>query len=271
MAEYRYFHIDAFAEKPMMGNQAAVMPMDSFLPDEQLQAIAAENNFAETAYIVKTSDDSWDLRWFTPSMEVPLCGHATLASAHVLFNHLGFKDEAIKFDTRQSGRLVVRKLDDGRLEMDFPADMPKRIEIPRYFAEAVGADPNELWQGSFLLAVFNDPNVVRHLDPDLDAFMQIAKDATGDPGNLICAAPTSGDFDVVSRVFAPGSGIPEDPATGSAHCLIAPFFSDKLGKDELTCCQAFPGRGGVIGTRCEGDRVKLMGNSVTVVEGVFRL
>ena len=132
MAEYGYFHIDAFAERPMMGNQAAVMPMDSFLPDAQLQAIAAENNFAETAYIVKTGDDSWDLRWFTPAMEVPLCGHATLASAHAIFNHLGFEGDAINFDTRQSGRLVVRKLDDGRLEMDFPADMPKRIEIPRY-------------------------------------------------------------------------------------------------------------------------------------------
>lgn len=271
MSKYRFFHVDAFANKSFEGNQAAVMPMDAYLDDAILQAIAAENNFAETAFIVQTGPDTWDLRWFTPTIEVPLCGHATLASAHVIFNDLGYQGDILHFDTRKSGRLSVTRLDDGQLEMDFPADAPKQTDIPAGLAEALGAKPKELWAGAFLLAVFDTPEEILALSPDHAAIEPIAGEATGGRGNVICSAPGSDGRDVVSRFFAPGSGIPEDAATGSAHCIIAPLFSEKLGKEELSCFQAFPSRGAYIGTKMCGDRVKLRGNSVTVVEGWFNL
>ena len=271
MSKYRYFHVDAFANKPFEGNQAAVMPMDAYPDDTILQAIAAENNFAETAFIVQTGGDSWELRWFTPTIEVPLCGHATLASAHVIFNELGFQGDIIHFDTRKAGRLSVVRLDNGQLEMDFPADPPRRTDIPVGLSEALGAEPKELWAGAFLLAVFDTPDEVVALAPNYAAVEPIAGEATGGRGNVICSAIGHDGKDVVSRFFAPGSGIPEDAATGSAHCIIAPLFSEKLEKEELSCFQAFPGRGAYIGTKMSGDRVKLRGASVTVVEGWFNL
>ena len=271
MAQYRYFHIDAFANAPLMGNQAAVIPMDAFLPDVQLQAIATENNFAETAYIVQTSEDSYDLRWFTPAIEVPLCGHATLASAHVLFNHLGFAKEAVHFDTRKSGRLSVRQLTDGRLEMDFPAQMPKRVEAPAGLADALGCNPIEVWSGPFVMVVLENAETVRRLRPDIAALSEVTTDFEGDRGNIICSAPGDNGYDVVSRFFGPGSGIDEDPATGSAHCIIGPLFVEKLGKPEISCFQAYPGRGAHIDVRLEGGRIKLIGRSFTVVEGTFFL
>jgi predicted PhzF superfamily epimerase YddE/YHI9 len=270
MADYRFFQVDAFAEKLMAGGPAAVMPMDAFPADDVMQAIAAENNLAETAFIVAKAPGVWDLRWFTPTLEVPLCGHATLASAHAIFAHLGFDGPGIGFDTA-SGRLTVKRLADGRLEMDFPAMPPRRIDPPVGLAEALGAEPREVWAAQFVLAVFDTPDQVRALAPDLARIKPIASDATQGRGNVICAAPGASEgFDVVSRFFAPGSGIPEDPATGSAHCIIAPLFSDRLGKAELTCFQAYPGRGAHITTRLEGGRVKLIGRGRTVIEGVFR-
>lgn len=271
MPEFRYFHVDAFADRPMMGNQAAVMPMDEFEPDDTLLAIAAENNFSETAYIVRTGEDSWDLRWFTPTIEAPLCGHATLASAHVLFNHLGFNGEEIQFDTRASGRLSVRKIEDGSLQMTFPAHMPQRVETPPGLAVALGAEPTEVWSGPFMLAVFEDEETVRHLQPDIRAIGRITAGVEGDQGNLICAAIGDHEHDVVSRFFGPGSGIDEDPATGSAHCMLTPLFAQKLGKQDMACFQAFPGRGAVVNVCLDGENVKLTGKAVTVVEGMFYL
>lgn len=269
MATYRFFQIDAFAERAMTGGPAAVMPLDAFLPDEAMQAIAAENNLAETAYIVAKGPGVWDLRWFTPALEVPLCGHATLASAHALYNELGFGGPEIGFDTR-SGRLTVKRLADGRLEMDFPAQPPRDVPLPEGLAEALGATPAKVVAGPYLMAIFETPDQVRALKPDLVRVNEISGGATGGRGNLICAAPGASEgFDVVSRFFAPGSGIPEDPATGSAHCIIAPYFSKMLGKAELTCFQAYPGRGAHITTRLAGDRVKLIGRARTVIEGRF--
>lgn len=274
MAEYKFFQIDAFAEKAMGGGPAAVMPMEVFPAAEVMQAIAAENNLAETAFIVAKGKGAFDLRWFTPALEVPLCGHATLASAHALYTHLGFDGAEIGFDTK-SGRLTVKRLSDGRLEMDFPAQPPKAQAMLEELVEAMGARPKELVAGPYLMAIFGSPDEVIALKPDLAKVNQIAGNATGGRGNLICAAPGAGwkdgQFDVVSRFFAPGSGIPEDPATGSAHCIIAPFFSERLGKSELNCFQAYPGRGANITTRMAGDRVKLIGRARTVIEGVFRL
>ncbi|MEZ5938465.1 MAG: PhzF family phenazine biosynthesis protein [Hyphomonadaceae bacterium] len=271
MSDYRFFQVDAFAERPLSGNPAAVMPMDAFADDATLQAIAAENNLAETAFLVAEGEGVWRLRWFTPTLEVPLCGHATLASAHVLYEHLGFDGPEVGFETR-SGRLTVKRVADGRLEMDFPSTPPQRVDAPAGLAEALGAPPREVWAASYLMAIYDTAAVVRALSPDHRAIKPIASAAVGGGrGNVICAAPGDGGYDVVSRFFAPGSGIDEDPATGSAHCIIAPYFSALLGKDELRCFQAFPGRGGDIVTRMAGDRVKLTGRARTVIEGVFRV
>lgn len=271
MAEYRFFQIDAFAERAMTGGPAAVMPLEAFLADDVMLAIAAENNLAETAFVVAKGGGAFDLRWFTPLLEVPLCGHATLASAHALYSHLGFDGPEIGFDTK-SGRLTVKRLADGRLEMDFPAQPPRGVPMPEGLAEALGATPKAVVAGPYLMAIFETPDQVRALKPDLVRVNQISGGATGGRGNLVCAAPGASEgFDVVSRFFAPGSGIPEDPATGSAHCIIAPYFSKLLGKAELNCFQAYPGRGAHITTRLEGERVKLIGRGRTVIEGKFTL
>jgi PhzF family phenazine biosynthesis protein len=272
MPDHRFFQIDAFAERPLAGGPAAVMPMDAFPDAAVMQAIAAENNLAETAFIVPKAAGVFDLRWFTPALEVSLCGHATLASAHALYAHLGFEGPEIGFDTK-SGRLTVRRLADGRLEMDFPAQPPKRIDAPDGLARALGAEPQEVWASAYLLAVFATPDEIVALSPDIPALLPFV--ASAGRGNVICAAPGAGwgegGYDVVSRFFAPGSGIPEDPATGSAHCILAPHFSGVLAKETLDCFQAYPGRGAHITTRMTDDRVKLIGRARTVIEGVFRM
>ena len=271
MSVHRFFQIDAFAERPLAGGPAAVMPMEAFPAAEVMQAIAAENNLAETAFIVAKDAGVWDLRWFTPALEVPLCGHATLASAHAIYAHLGFDGPEIGFDTK-SGRLTVKRLSDGRLEMDFPAQPPRDVVMPEGLIDALGLAPTKVVAGPYLMAIFEAPAQVRALAPDLVRVNEISGGATGGRGNLVCAAPGASEgFDVVSRFFAPGSGIPEDPATGSAHCIIAPYFSKLLGKAELVCFQAYPGRGAHITTRLEGDRVKLIGRARTVIEGMFTL
>ena len=225
MGGYRFFQIDAFAEAAMTGGPAAVMPVDAFPDDALMQAIAAENNLAETAFIVAKGEGVWDLRWFTPALEVPLCGHATLASAHAIFEHLGYDGAAICFDTK-SGRLTVKRLADGRLEMDFPAQPPRDVPTPEGLVEAMGAAPQKVVAGPYLMAVFATPDEVRALKPDLVRVNQISGGATGGRGNLVCAAPGASEgFDVVSRFFAPGSGIPEDPATGSAAAASARMCS----------------------------------------------
>ena len=268
MAEYKFFQIDAFAEKAMAGGPAGVMPVEAFPDAAVMQAIAAENNLAETAFILAKGGGAFDLRWFTPAVEVPLCGHATLASAHALYAHLGFDGPEIGFDTK-SGRLSVKRLTDGRLEMDFPADMPKAAPASMVdaLADALGTRPQEVWAGQYLLAVFRSGDEIRAMKPDLVKVAALG----GTRADVCCAAPGDGEYDVVSRFFAPADAIPEDPATGSAHCMIAPFFSARLGKAALNCFQAYPGRGANITTRMAGDRVKLIGRARTVIEGVFRL
>lgn len=270
MAEYRFYQIDAFAEAALMGNPAAVMPVESFPDAGLMQAIAAENNLAETAYIVPTGAKTWDLRWFTPTVEVELCGHATLASAHAIWSHSNYDGDEIGFDT-QSGRLTVVRLEDGRLEMDFPAKPAVAVDGVAGLGEALGAEPVEVWNERSNLAVFESAAQVRALNPDMVKLAKIPGHEGRDHGHVIATAPGDDGYDVVSRFFAPGSGIDEDPTTGSAHCIIAPYWSKRLGKDELKCFQAYPGRGGVITTRMAGDRVKLIGRARTVIEGVFRL
>ena len=270
----RQWTIDAFASAPFKGNQACVVePFDAWPEDAWMQSLAAENNQAETAFLLKTAEPGrFGLRWMTPTVEVPLCGHATLASAHTLLSEIGVDSPKVTFETRQSGVLTVTRTDAG-YEMDFPSAPPVRIATPAGLAEAIGVEPAEVWQARFLLAVLDSELAVRNLKPDLAKIEQISVGEGCERGNLLVSAlANSGSgYDVVSRFFAPGSGIPEDPATGSAHCSVAPLFADKLGRKSLKCHQAYPGRGGDIDVEVKGDRVALRGKAVTVVESRLRL
>ncbi|PZQ59756.1 MAG: isomerase [Phenylobacterium zucineum] len=269
----RQWTVDAFAAQPFRGNPACVVePFDAWPDAAWMQALAAENNQAETAFLTRTDDPaSFGLRWFTPKLEVPLCGHATLASAHVLFGELGLEAGLVRFQT-QSGELTVRRTEDG-YEMDFPAQPPVRTEVPPGLAEALGAAPSEVWASAYLVAVFEDEATVRGLDPDLVALNQISSAATGGRGNVGVAAPANAGapHDVVDRFFAPGSGIPEDPTTGSLHCILSPLFADKLGRPTVRFHQAYPGRGGDLECEHRGARVLIRGQATTVVESRLRL
>lgn len=269
----RQWTVDAFADRPFRGNPACVVePFDAWPDDGWMQALAAENNQAETAFLIRTDDPArFGLRWNTPLLEVPLCGHATLASAHVLFAELGAAVDVITFETK-SGPLVVRRADEG-YEMDFPAQPPVRTPIPAGLAEALGAEPAEVWASAYLVALFDDPAAVRALTPDLVALNAISGAATGGRGNVGVAALAGqgAGFDVVDRFFAPGSGIPEDPATGSLHCILAPLYADKLGRPRVTFHQAYPGRGGDLDCEMRGVRVLIRGRAVTVIESQLRL
>jgi PhzF family phenazine biosynthesis protein len=269
----RQWTVDAFAAEPFKGNQACVVePFTAWPEDAWMQALAAENNQAETAFLLKTDQpDRFGLRWFTPLLEVPLCGHATLASAHVLFDELELKADAIVFETQKSGHLIVYRKG-AMYEMDFPADPPKRTDAPAGLAEALGVAPKEVWAGAYLVAVYDDAKIVRGLTPNIAALEPIAGEATGGRGNIAVAAPSDvADYDVIDRFFAPGSGIPEDPATGSMHCIVGALFADKLGKAEVKFHQAYPGRGADITTEMRGDRIRLKGRARTMLEGRLRL
>jgi PhzF family phenazine biosynthesis protein len=269
----RQWTVDAFATRAFRGNQACVLePLDAWPADGWMQALAAENNQAETAFLLKTADPArFGLRWFTPALEVPLCGHATLGSGHVLFAELGVAAEAITFDTK-SGPLIVRRAGQG-YEMDFPAQPPHRIETPPGLAEALGVEPAEVWASTYLVAVLKNQAAVHACAPDLVKLEAVSSAATGGRGNVGIAAPAEPGkpYDVVDRFFAPGSGIPEDPATGSLHTILTPLFADKLGKPRVSFLQAYPGRGGDLDCEMAGDRVLLRGQAVTVLDSELRI
>jgi PhzF family phenazine biosynthesis protein len=269
----RQWTVDAFARSPFKGNPACVVePLAAWPTDDWMQALAAENNQAETAYLLRSDDPTrFGLRWCTPAVEVPLCGHATLAAAHVLFAELALTASAVTFDTR-SGPLIVSRQGAG-YEMDFPASPPSRIDPPAGLAEALGVEPTEVWTAQFLAVVLPDEAAVRAVTPDLVALKAISSSATQGRGNVGVAAMAdpAAAYEVVSRFFAPGSGIAEDPTTGSWHCMIAPLYADKLGRAAVRFHQAFPGRGGDLECEVRGDRVLLRGQAVTVVESRLRL
>lgn len=254
--------VDAFSDRPFAGNPAGVCLLDGPAEADWMQQVAAEMRHAETAFLYK-EDDGWGLRWFTPTTEVDLCGHATLASAHVLFEtgELG-EDEIATFYTA-SGPLHVRSEANGRLAMDFPATPPESATLPEPFVAVFGFTP--VWEGRSrfdLFAVAPDEAIVRGLDPN-DA--EVA--ALGARGVIITARADEGtDADVVSRFFAPGSGVPEDPVTGSAHCAIGPYWCRGLGLPSVRCYQA-SSRGGTVCVTPEADRVHLVGSAVTVLRG----
>lgn len=258
-----YWHVDAFAERPFRGNQAAVMPLDAWLPDGTLLAIAEENNFAETAFVVRDESGAsdWELRWFTPAMEIRLCGHATLASGHVLLGRDG--GDRVTFRTRRAGNLEVKRHGSG-----YELALPAIATQPGAWPEAVallGAQPQEVWRSSdrYGIYLFASEAEVRALSPDLRGLGALGDD------QFICTAPGE-RFDVVSRVFVPGGGVDEDSVTGSAHAALTPFWSARLGRDSFTAHQA-SARGGDLVCRLDGDRAWLGGPCVTVVEGTFYL
>jgi PhzF family phenazine biosynthesis protein len=269
----RQWLIDAFANAPFRGNPACVLqPVDAWPADGWMQQLAAENNQAETAFLLRTADPNrFGLRWFTPALEVPLCGHATLASAHALLAEMDAPGPALSFDTL-SGPLTVARHGEG-YEMDFPARAPRRIDPPLGLAAALGFEPAEVWVAQFIVVVARDEAQVRTANPDSAALKIISAETTQGRGNVgIAALADPGKpYEVVSRFFAPGSGIAEDPTTGSLHCILSPLFSAKLGRGALRFHQAYPGRGGDMECEHRGERVLLRGHAVTVAETQLRL
>jgi len=249
--------VDAFTDKPFSGNPAAVCPLQEWLDDSLLQSIAAENNLSETAFFVPKGD-GYHLRWFTPAVEVPLCGHATLASANVLFNHLGFAHEEIVFET-VSGELRVRRKDD-LLLMNFPARIPQPVEAPERLIQGLGLPPVEVCQSEeTYLALYENENIIRAIKPDFPVLEQL-----DNPDIIITAQGKTSDF--VSRFFAPQVGVPEDPVTGSAHCTLIPYWAQKLNKNSLRAQQVSK-RGGELFCENLGDRVQIGGKAVTYAVG----
>lgn len=252
------FQIDAFTTRRFAGNPAAVMPMDRFLDDATLQAIAAENNLAETAFLVPEGGD-YRLRWFTPTVEVPLCGHATLASAAAVMERLELGRDKVIFHTA-SGPLTVNRTNGGYV-MDFPERPSEPVATPPGLAEALGVVPVEVLSDTFnYIALLESAQLVRELAPDIAAIARM------DRSGVVVTAPGDETYDFVSRYFAPAKGIPEDPVTGGAHCALAPYWAKRLGKTAFRAYQASR-RGGEIICRLAGDRVELEGSCVFYLEG----
>lgn len=255
------YQIDAFATGPFTGNPAAVCPLSDWLADDVLQSIAMENNLSETAYLVGGAG-AYQLRWFTPGCEVDLCGHATLASAYVVFNTLEPDCREVRFSTR-SGELVVTR-DGDNLVMSFPVLPTTVCPVPEGLPAALGVDILEAHDSHDLMVVVKDAASVRSLDPDFE-FIATQLDWRG----VIVTAPGD-DCDFVSRFFGPKVGIPEDPVTGSAHCISAPYWAEKLGKSKLLARQ-LSRRGGSLTCEVDGDRVILTGKAIPFMEGTINL
>ena len=250
--------VDAFADRPFSGNPAAVCLLEEPRDAVWMQSVAGEMNLSETAFLRRRPDGVFDLRWFTPTVEVDLCGHATLASAHVLREQgVWAPGGAVRFHTR-SGVLTARGCD-GWIELDFPADPIRGVAAPPGLIEALGARPRYLGRGRFdYLAELESEAAVRALRPDLHRLR-----AVDTRGVIVTARASTPGFDFVSRFFAPATGVDEDPVTGSAHCSLGPYWRGHLRRDEFTACQA-SARGGVVRVRVDGGRVKLTGQAVTV-------
>ncbi len=255
--KFPIFQVDAFTDHVFGGNPAAVVPLRSWLPDETMQQIAMENNLSETAFYVE-EHEAFGLRWFTPEVEVDLCGHATLATAHVLFSELGFAGNELKFDTK-SGRLTVKKSEIG-YSMNFPADEMPQVEAPPILFQALGIKrTSKTYRTDDYMVVLESEEEVSAIEPDFRFLKEV--DARG----IIVTAPGE-DVDFVSRFFAPQVGIDEDPVTGSAHTKTTPYWTKELGKSELTARQISQ-RVGDLTVRHLGDRVEIEGQAITFLRG----
>jgi PhzF family phenazine biosynthesis protein len=253
------YQVDAFTSRLFGGNPAAVCILDSWLDAEVMQDIAAENNLSETAFIVQ-SNTGYDLRWFTPKIEVDLCGHATLAAGYVVLHFLNRDSDSVSFETL-SGTLTVRR--DGEwLSMDFPSRAPTLVPVIQALSDALGKAPSEVHISRDILALYDDEASVRALSPDF------AKLAALEEGLGVIVTAKGNDVDFVSRFFAPKAGIPEDPVTGSAHCTLVPFWSERLGRSQLQARQVSE-RGGELQCEHRGDRVTIKGQCKLFLKGTF--
>ncbi|MFP4589174.1 MAG: PhzF family phenazine biosynthesis protein [Candidatus Bipolaricaulota bacterium] len=256
------YQVDAFTEEPFRGNPAAVCPIEEWPEDRILQSIAAENNLSETAFFVESSK-SYELRWFTPQNEVDLCGHGTLAAAFVLFEELGHGQRAIKFET-QSGQLQVQQERD-YFSMNFPSRPPVPTKPDQNIIDGLGIEPLKAFESRDFMAVYDSQEQIRALDPDMKL---LEKGAWS--GVIATAEGREKGVDFVSRFFAPAEGIPEDPVTGSAHCTLAPYWSDRLCKTELKARQ-LSRRGGTVLCEMKENRVKIMGSAALYMKGELHL
>jgi PhzF family phenazine biosynthesis protein len=256
--EIPIYQVDAFASKVFAGNPAAVCPLEEWLNEDLMQSIAQENNLSETAFFVKEGP-VYKLRWFTPVAEVDLCGHATLASAYVIFNYIDTKTNRVVFSSK-SGNLIVEK-DNDLLSMDFPSLPPVSGEFPKDLVEGLDAVPEEIWRSNDYLALYSSETVVRGISPDFDKLKSL-----GLRGIIITSKGDKVDF--VSRFFAPRYGINEDPVTGSAHCILIPFWSKRLNKKKLHALQVSQ-RGGELFCEDAGDRTIIAGRAVEFMKGTI--
>ncbi|PCM43549.1 PhzF family phenazine biosynthesis protein [Marinobacter sp. ANT_B65] len=265
---YPIYQVDAFTSEIFKGNPAAVMPLEEWLPDETLQALAAENNLSETAFFVRGSDTSnydFHIRWFTPGVEVPLCGHATLASAWVIFHKLHWPAEQIRFHSK-SGPLGVGRTPDDWLVLDFPNLPIEEQETPKIISEALDSTPRTVFYvpaDTNYMAVLESEAAVLAAQPDMRKLMQL-----GNQGLIITAPGETADF--VSRYFAPGAGIDEDPVTGSTHSVLVPYWAKRLGRTRLEARQV-SARGGLLHCELKGDRVGIAGQAAFYMEGTVHM
>lgn len=262
------YQLDAFADAVFAGNPAAVCPLDGWIDDALMQAIAAENNLAETAFFVPAganADRDFDIRWFTPSVEVDLCGHATLASAAVIFRHLGFAGDTVRFRARGGDLRASRH--EGMIALDFPAWPSQPMAVPAALADALGKAPAGCRTGAYQMALFDSAADIAALAPDMAGLAAIET-----PGVIVTAPGDDGEggADFVSRFFAPRLGVPEDPVTGSAHCQLVPYWAASLGRPGLAARQLSP-RGGSLACRLAGDRVIMAGHAVEYLRGTISI
>jgi PhzF family phenazine biosynthesis protein len=255
------YQIDAFTDRLFKGNPAAVCPLNEWLSDELMQSVALENNLSETAFFIP-AEEGYHIRWFTPHSEVDLCGHATLASAHVLYQHLGYKNSGIRFQSR-SGELQAKKGEKDMIEMNFPAYQARPVPNDPVHGEIFGIQPVAAYRGNYLMLEYPSDQVVRSIRPDFERIKSLDK-----VGVIITAVAE--EYDFTSRFFAPAMGIDEDPVTGSAHSMLIPFWSERLKKRHLQAYQCSD-RGGVLEGEDADARVIIRGRAVTFLEGMLSL
>jgi PhzF family phenazine biosynthesis protein len=255
------YQVDAFTSRRFGGNPAAVCPLIEWLPDAVMQSIGLENNLSETAFFVPKGDGLFHLRWFTPGLEIDLCGHATLATAYVIFEHLHPELEVARFETR-SGELVVTRVENGRLSMDFPSRPPEPGAVDSRLRQALGGHSGPLLVSRDYLVVYETEEEVRALQPNFNELALMDR-------MVIVTAPGR-NVDFVSRFFAPGAGVPEDPVTGSAHCTLIPYWAQRLGQTRLHALQVSK-RCGELWCELHGDRVKMAGHAVEYLRGVIEV
>ncbi len=263
--EIKIFQIDAFTDTLFCGNPAAVCPLDHWLEDETLQNIAIENNLAETVFFVPLSNTHFHIRWFTTEIEMDLCGHATLAAAFVIFEHLEYDCDEVLFDS-QSGRLQVTK-DGDYLALDFPSRPPQKATLPQIIADGLNRQPVEVWKARDYLLVYDSEEDIKQLVPNMGIINQI----NIDPGGIIVTAlGNAEDVDFVSRLFTPQASVFEDPVTGSAHCTLVPFWAERLQKTDFRALQISK-RGGELLCQLQKNRVLIKGKAVTYLQGVIHI